>query len=191
MKRLLILESIAISIVFTCIYSNQAIAKPDISKQVNNIRYQVCGDFPKWKRPTEQEQEAKLRSSSRYSGTPVDNGNWTHDAIIFDTFGSSLLQDVTVGSGLWKPLGGKLTCPIFSSERVVQINEKQIATIWLLNHKIKKIVWQGDRYIVSVTPSKTGIQFINFPRIERNDLVPISIITTDGVKVSTCSVQKC
>jgi hypothetical protein len=64
------------------------------SQSKKKLSFQVCGDFPDWQRPTEREQEASLRSQPRHNGVPVRNNYWTHNVLVHEVFGNSLMQDV-------------------------------------------------------------------------------------------------
>jgi hypothetical protein len=157
----------------------------------SEVKYQLCGDFPQWKRPTKKEQENKLRSYGRYDGVSIENGYWKSDVVIFDDYGNSLLQDARIYTGLWKPLGGKLKCSIFNND-VPSIVSKQIAVGWIFNHKIEKIHYQNNIYIITLSPIESGIVFFKFPRVEKKDKILLSVTTKNGKKIPYCTVSgKC
>ncbi|MCW5312967.1 hypothetical protein GTQ43_03605 [Nostoc sp. KVJ3] len=50
-------------------------------------------------------------------------------------------------------------------------------------HQIISIKWVDNHYVMVVSPTQRGVQFIQFSRREHRDLLPLIVITENGNKV--------
>ncbi|MFB8788085.1 MAG: hypothetical protein U7123_04390 [Potamolinea sp.] len=148
------------------------------------VQFQVCSESQTWVRPNEAEQEARLNSLSRYANREYRQSKfWTDNIFLFTSYGLAARHEPVYISGLWKIGDEALKC--YQSEGITQkINSGQIAEIWLLQHKVKKIEWQNGRYVMVVAPVQKGAQFINFSRVERQYPLNIKVVSENGTELA-------
>ncbi len=153
-----------------------------------SIPFKVCGASQTWVRPTRTEQLKKLQSMSRYSGlNPKELQDllqrfWQRDIFSFTQYGLSLRMEPVYLSGLWTVQDQLWPC--YDSTRVNQINAGKTAEVWVLSHRVTRIQWTGQQYVMVVQPAKTGVQFIQFPRRESQSTLPLSVVTDQGSKLT-------
>jgi hypothetical protein len=75
----------------------------------------------------------------------------------------------------------------YEAETTVAINEGDRAETWLLNHRINSIEWQGDRYVMTVEPADTGVQVVQFDRVDQMASLPLEVVTASGEAVAVTS----
>lgn len=160
------------------------------------IPFKVCNEFKTWVRPSETEQITKLQSLGRFNDLTTDRKlrsdlqrYWTDNVFLLTAYGLSALQEPIFLSGLWTvALEGLDKCHQ-QRETIEKINSGQLAEVWLLQGKVSKIKWQGNRYVMLVEPSQKGVQFIQFPRVENQASFTLEIVNKDSQKLTTLSSQ--
>jgi hypothetical protein len=152
---------------------------------LKEIPFNICSESPNWLRPTEAEHSTKLKSMKRYASSTKDSSNYmrrlfSSKVFSFTMYGLSSRYDFYYLSGLWTyPEDDVWKC--YKPKGVItKINSGQLADIWLFEHKIKKISWQNNRYLMVVEPTQKGVQFLQFPRIENQSSLPLKVITPQG-----------
>ncbi len=148
------------------------------------VQFRVCSESQTWVRPNEAEQETKLNSLSRYANREYrQNKFWTDNIFLFTSYGLAARHEPVYISGLWTIDDEALKC--YKPEGITQkINSGQIAEIWLLQHRVKKIEWQNDRYVMVVAPVQKGAQFINFSRVERQYPLNLKVVSENGTELA-------
>ena len=155
--------------------------------QSRRIQFQICSESQSWVRPTETEQIARLKSLPRYVGHEVNSRFWTDNIFLFTSYGLSARHEPTYLSGLWKiPTDTILKCyePQGGTKK---INDSQLAEVWLLQHKVIRIEWQDNRYVMVVAPVEKGVQFIQFPRVERQFPLILKVVAENGTELASLS----
>lgn len=155
-----------------------------IAQSTTNIPFEVCGESKTWVRPTETQQRKHLQSTKRYSDETIANlGDiyWKNNILSFTKYpGGSGTYDIIQRTGLWTLHNA--THPSKCDDFGV-IDSGQKASVWLLLHRVKSINWQGNRYVMVVQPIGSGVQVIRFPRRERQEELPLTVVTEDGKRV--------
>jgi len=152
---------------------------------IREIPFNICGESQSWVRPTEAEQAAKLKSMSRYEATTINASNYMHrlfsrKVFSFTMYGLSARYDFYYLSGLWTyPEENIWKC--YKPKGVIEkINSGQLADVWLFQHRVKKIIWQNNGYVMVVEPTQKGVQFIQFPRVENQPSLPLKVVSQKG-----------
>jgi len=160
-----------------------------IAVQPADISFEVCGEAQNWIRPTQADQLKKLQSLPRYAGNPASRPLqsltqrfWRQDVFSFTQYGLSLRLEPIYLSGLWTVQDTLWKC--YNSTSVTQINAGKTAEVWVLSHRVTRIQWTGEQYIMTVQPAQTGVQFIQFPRREARSSLPLKVITEKGTKLT-------
>lgn len=154
-----------------------------------DIPFEVCGEAQTWTRPTQAEQTKTLRSLPRYGGDLADPALkalsqrfWQQDIFSFTQYGLSLRMEPIYFSGLWTVQDTLWKC--YDSTSVAQINAGKTAEVWVLAHRVTRLQWTGEQYVMVVQPAPTGVQFIQFPRRESRSILPLKVITEKGTKLT-------
>lgn len=156
-----------------------------IAQSTTNIPFEVCSESKTWVRPTETQQRKQLQSMKRYPDETIaqlGGSYWTHNILSFTKYpGGSGTYDITHRTGLWTlhDATHPSKCDGFSV-----IDSGQKASVWLLLHRVKSTKWQGNRYVMVVQPTSSGVQVIRFPRRERQEKLPLTVVTEDGKRVN-------
>ena len=160
----------------------------------------VCVNLPEWQRPSAIAQAKQLESMPRYgvegaidSNSASDNDPlddltkawWAHEIFSFTTYGLSARTDPLYLSGVWTALEDTWDC--YSGDQPEQINQGELAELWLLNHRLVSMAWQDSQYVVTVEPVGTGLQLVQFPRQESSQPLPLTIVTTTGQTLAVMS----
>ncbi len=156
-----------------------------------DVSFDICANVESWQRPSNEEQ-AKQLNNIRY-GESVASGSlksastqfWDHQVISFTTYGLSARMEPETLSGIWTATPELASC--YESEATVAINEGDRAETWLLNHRISGLQWEGDRYVMTVEPAATGMQVIQFDRVDELASLPLDVVTADGNPVEVFS----
>ncbi len=158
----------------------------------DSIPVTLCVDLPQWQRPSEQTQRKRLEQMERYDGWQEDETLvslakdwWTHEVFSFTTYGLSARTDPHYLSGLWTALDHLWGC--YEGEQPMQINEGEVAELWLINHRFVGLTWQDDHYVMTVEPGNSGLQLLHFPRSENYDRLPLVVRTQTGADVAVMS----
>lgn len=61
----------------------------------------------------------------------------------------------------------------------------ETAEAWVLLHRVKSIKRLDTHYVVVVEPTENGVQFIQFPRVERHLPLTLHFVTEDGQEIET------
>lgn len=161
-----------------------------------SVSFDVCANVESWQRPSEAEQAKRISNNARYSESLASNSAndslkresaqfWDHQAISFTTYGLSARVEPENLSGVWTATDEMSNC--YQPETTVAINEGDRAETWLLNHRISNLQWEGDRYIMTVEPASTGLQVIQFDRVDEMASLPLEVVTTSGSPVDAMS----
>ncbi len=153
------------------------------------ISFEICSDLPHWQRPTLEEQRAELAANPRY-GSSLDEEPlqslfeqfWHESVFAFTTYGLSARMEPINLSGVWSAITEMEPC--YGEEAIAAINAGQIAELWLIGYTIQTLDWSGDQYQVKMTPTSTGLQLVQFERIETNAHLPITATTPEGSAIA-------
>jgi len=159
------------------------------AQSTRRIPFQICGESQSWVRPSETEQIARTKSP-RYGGHGVNSRFWTDNIFLLTFYGAAALNDPIFMSGLWTLIkdaawADRIEC--HKPAAIQKINSGQLAEVWLLQHRSIRIEWQGNRYIIVVTPVERGVQFIQFPRVERQSPLILKVVAENGTELATLS----
>ncbi len=158
----------------------------------SDLAFEVCADVADWQRPSAAEQAKQLGTDVRYdealSGDPLKDASnqfWNHQVISFTTYGLSARMEPVNLSGLWTVADDLWGC--YEGDAAEAINQGDRAETWLLNHRVSDLAWQGDRYIMTVEPAATGVQVVQFDRVDELASLPLEVVTADGEAVDVVS----
>ncbi|MEL6605685.1 MAG: hypothetical protein AAFP20_20940 [Cyanobacteria bacterium J06614_10] len=173
------------------------IASAEPVSESNAVSFEVCAAVESWQRPSDAEQAKQLSGDSRYSSVLEESAGsdaplkraseqfWDHDVISFTTYGLSARMEPMTLSGLWTVTDELWNC--YEPETTVAINEGDRAETWLLNQRIVDLAWEEGRYVMTVEPAATGVQVVQFDRVDELASLPLEIVTRDGRAVSVVS----
>jgi hypothetical protein len=188
-------EAVAQEAVASTLVSAPASTSGNLSGDLADVSFEVCATVDGWQRPSNEEQ-AKQLSNIRY-GESVASGSlssslktasaqfWDHQVISFTTYGLSARMEPETLSGVWTAASEMAGC--YEPETTVAINEGDRAETWLLNHRISDLQWKGDRYVMTVEPASTGMQVIQFDRVDELASLPLDVVTANGDAVDVFS----
>ena len=157
-----------------------------------DVSFEVCASVDSWQRPSDAEQAKQLGDDVRY-GESLNDGAlkrassqfWDHQAVSFTTYGLSARMEPVNLSGLWT-VADELwnrNAPVTTEA----INEGDRAETWLLNQRITDLQWNGERYVMTVEPAATGMQVVQFSRVEADSTLPLEIVTREGSAIAVVS----
>lgn len=178
---------------------NQSVVKEAVAQSVEPgaampaaVTFEVCADVERWQRPSEAEQAKQIGGDVRYdealSGDPLKSASnqfWDHQVISFTTYGLSARLEPINLSGVWTVADDLWDC--YEEETAIAINAGDRAETWLLNHRISSLEWQGNRYVMTVEPADTGMQVVQFDRVDELASLPLEVITESGDPVEAVS----
>ncbi|HIK44638.1 MAG TPA: hypothetical protein IGR64_07080 [Leptolyngbyaceae cyanobacterium M65_K2018_010] len=152
----------------------------------------ICLNLPDWQRPPNHVQQKQLQTMDRYRFALQDEPLvslakdwWSHEVFSFTTYGLSARTDPLYLSGLWTAIEATWTC--YDGSQPEQINDGDLAEVWLINHRLVSLQWQESQYLMVVEPGQAGLQLIQFPRREREQPLPLSLITVTGEALAVMS----
>jgi len=156
------------------------------------VPFKVCGEATSWTRPSQAEQQREIRTLPRYT-TGLDQEplhglyqRFQRQFIFtFTAYGISLRLEPIYLSGLWTVQSTLRNC--YDPDRIARLNNGQLAEVWILLHRVVSLQWLGDRYVMVVEPAAKGVQFIQFPRSDRDPFLPLQVITRDGKSLDVFS----
>lgn len=158
----------------------------------HDVSFEVCAAVENWQRPSEAEQAKQLGDDARYGEALSDDALkrassqfWDHQAVSFTTYGLSARMEPVNLSGLWTVTDELWNC--YEPETTVAINEGARAETWLLNQRITGLQWNEDRYVMTVEPAATGMQVVQFERVEAQSELPLEIVTREGGVIAVVS----
>ncbi|MEO1094239.1 MAG: hypothetical protein AAFX01_05010 [Cyanobacteria bacterium J06638_28] len=158
------------------------------SAEPQAIAFEVCSHLPDWQRPSLDVQTAELSNNPRY-GSGIQNEPlsslfeqfWHGSAIAFTTYGLSARMEPTYLSGAWTAIVEMEQC--YGGAKPDALNQGQLAELWLMGHVVQDFQWSGDRYEVTLEPTSTGLQVIQFERLETDDTLPIVGLAPNGTEI--------
>lgn len=162
------------------------------SQSLDAIAATVCANLPEWERPSAIAQTKQLEAMPYY-GEVLDTDPmaelakawWNHEIFVFTTYGLSARTDPLYLSGVWTAMDDIWDC--YSGDRPEQINQGELAEMWLLHHRLVSLEWQDSQYLVTVEPVGSGLQLVQFPRRESGQTLPLSIVSTTGQALAVMS----
>ena len=171
--------------------TQEALAQ-EVSENSSAVKFDTCATVADWQRPSADEQSKHLEKDPRYAMATDNEGSkaassqfWDGQVVSFTTYGlSARIEPVTL-AGLWTVDAEMQDC--YTPETTTAINQGDRAEAWLLNHRIKSLVWEGDRYVMTVEPTNTGMQVVQFERNDGLAALPLEVVTTDGEAITVTS----
>ncbi|MBD0335550.1 MAG: hypothetical protein ICV62_08675 [Cyanobacteria bacterium Co-bin13] len=162
-----------------------AAAEPDAA-------FEVCADLPGWQRSPETAHLKELQEMPRY-GSAIESEPlksllqdfWSHQVFSFTTYGLSARTEPIYLSGVWTALDDIWSC--YDGSQPEQINNGDRAEVWLINHQAVDLQWSEGRYLLTVEPSGSGLQLIQFDRQESSAALPLVVVTTGGETIEVLS----
>ncbi|MEL7353382.1 MAG: hypothetical protein AAF171_13480 [Cyanobacteria bacterium P01_A01_bin.116] len=158
----------------------------------NAVAFEICAAVETWQRPSDAEQSKQLSADPRYGEALNDsplkaasNQFWSHEAVSFTTYGLSARMEPEMLAGLWTVSDKLAGC--YGAESTMAINEGDRAETWLLNKQITSLGWEDDRYIMTVESAPTGMQIVQFDRVDQLASLPLEIVTENGTSVDVIS----
>ncbi|MGD1866140.1 MAG: hypothetical protein ACFB0D_16450 [Phormidesmis sp.] len=155
------------------------------------VDFEVCAAAD-WQRPSDAEQAKQLGDDARYEAALVDgplkrasDQFWNHDVVSFTTYGLSARMEPVNLSGVWTVADELWNC--YEPEATVAINNGSLAEAWLLNQEMTSIAWEGDRYVMTVAPAPTGMQVVQFNRVDELATLPLEVVNESGNAVNVVS----
>ncbi|MEM8505477.1 MAG: hypothetical protein AAF716_20280 [Cyanobacteria bacterium P01_D01_bin.1] len=167
-----------------------------LSAETTDVEFEICAAVDSWQRPSDAEQAKQLGEDSRYA-TALDSDDsenslkmassqfWDHQVISFTTYGLSARMEPVNLSGLWTVEDQLLGC--YEPEATMAINEGDRAEAWLLNQQITSLEWDGTSYVMTVEPSSTGMQVVQFNRMDSSASLPLTVVTDSGLAIEVAS----
>ncbi len=163
----------------------------EVNEKPSAVKFETCAAVADWQRPGADEQSQHLEKDARYAtGTDSDSSTassqfWDRQVVSFTTYGLSARIEPVDLTGLWTVDAQMQNC--YTPETTMAINQDNRAEAWLLNHRIKSLVWEGDRYVMTVEPTDTGMQVVQFERDEQMAALPLEVVTADGEAIAVTS----
>lgn len=151
-----------------------------------SVQYQSCSLDLSWVRPSAVEQVSKLSQfGNRYgdSKTLTKNRYWTDNVFLLSAYGLSGLRDVYYLSGLWTSKSDISRC--YDSFDLKRINQGKSAITWLLEHRIVELNWQDNEYVMTVEPTQSGVQLIQFNRLDSFNFPPLRVKLKNNQQLNT------
>lgn len=174
--------------------SNKTDARDAIAQEVESdaISFETCAAVESWQRPNAEEQSKQLEKDARYSMSVGDDATkatasqfWDQPVVSFTTYGLSARMEPTNLTGLWTVDSEMQNC--YTPETTAAINAGDRAEAWLLNHRIESLVWAGDRYVMTVEPTATGMQVIQFERSDELASLSLDVVNANGEAIDIVS----
>jgi len=179
--------SIGLTLVGLAVVSHLGSVLATANAQTNlTIQYQSCSLDSAWVRPSATEQVSKLSQfGNRYgdSKTLIGNRYWTDNVFLLSAYGLSGLRDVYYLSGLWTSKSDISRC--YDSFNVKEVNQGKSAIAWLLEHRIVELNWQDNEYVMTVEPTQSGVQFIQFNRLDGLNFPPLRVKLKNNQQFNT------
>jgi len=172
--------------------AQEAVGQVSGNSQLSAVEYEVCADVENWQRPSEAAQAKRLGENARY-GDALQTGAlkaasaqfWDHSVVSFTTYGLSARMEPENLSGVWTATDAMASC--YAPDNTLALNEGALAETWLLNQRISRLEWTGDRYIMTVESAPSGLQVIQFDRTDELAELPLDVIHKGGDAVAVMS----
>lgn len=156
------------------------------------VVFEVCGDLPDWERLSLTDQTAELLNNPRYGAAiheeplkTLFDKFWNESVITFTTYGLSARTEPVYLSGVWTGIEQMDAC--YGGDRPEAINTGELAEVWLIGHRVVDIEWTGNEYELTVDSVPSGLQFVQFARLESELTLPIVVIEADGDHLTAAS----
>lgn len=166
----------------------EAIAQ-EVNQNSSAVEFETCAAVEDWQRPSAAEQSKQLEKDPRYAMAIEDDSSkaasWDRQVVSFTTYGLSARMEPVTLTGLWSVDAEMQNC--YTPETTMAINAGDRAEAWLLNHQIKSLVWEGDRYVMTVEPTATGMQVVQFDRSDELADLPLDVVNTNGEALEVTS----
>jgi hypothetical protein len=163
---------ISIFIIGVINYSTRTINNSSLitNKQIP-ITFDQCGYAKNWILPTDDYiQRVMKQRLNRYTLEDFETVYGNTRFYFLVESGLSGEGDLLYTSGLID-LPDSFFCHKFGN----WLSVRNSAELWLLFYKLDKLEWNGSKYIATVTPQKTGAQFVEFARYDEDDKPRIEI----------------
>ena len=172
---------------------NAMLSSTYLSKQsLSESSAQVCAQVVDWVRPDEQGHMKQLEALPRYGDQIYEdplktllNDFRSHQAITFTTYGLSARTEPLYMSGVWTAVDQLWSC--YDGDQPQQINAGELAEVWLLNYRLVDLEPADTGYLMTVEPTETGMEVVQFARQEGSARLNLTVQTTAGVPVETFS----
>ena len=156
------------------------------------IEVDTCATVEDWQRPSADEQAKQLEKDARFSTALAGDASkatsdpfWDQSVVSFTTYGLSARLEPVNLTGLWTVEAEMQNC--YTPESTMAINAGDRAEAWLLNHQIQSLQKVGDRYVMTVTPTATGMQVVQFDRTDELASLPLDVVNASGEAVAVAS----
>lgn len=158
---------------------------PGVSQTPSHeVAFAVCGQSEEWVRPSLSEQLHQIQSNPRYQDLDAqyieNNLLWQSSILSLNTYGLSLLVDVHNLAGLW----ALPTDIYFEPCEVLKIDSKEIAYLILLQYQVSRVYWDNNQYVMVIKSVPQGVQVVQFPRQDKQPLVPLKVVDETGRELS-------
>ena len=128
--------------------ANESGTQEAIAQEVSEsaVKFDTCAAVEDWQRPSADEQSKHLEKDPRYAMAMDDSKAasgqfWDGQVVSFTTYGLSARMEPVTLAGLWTVDAEMQNC--YTPETTTAINAGDRAEAWLLNHRIKSLVWDG------------------------------------------------
>ena len=165
---------------------------PSVKQAESAAGFEICADLPNWQRSPESAQLKELQDNPRYGSAIEDEplksmlqDFWSHEVFSFTTYGLSARTEPIYLSGIWTAVDDIWSC--YDGSQPEEINNGDRAEVWLINHQAVNLDWSEGQYLLTVAPSDSGLQLIQFERQDNADSLPLVVRTTQGESVAVLS----
>lgn len=156
------------------------------------VTHHVCGALPEWERLSLEAQTTALMDNPRYgealAAEPLKSlfeKLWQESLITFTTYGLSARTEPVYLSGVWTGIEAMTAC--YEGDRPAAINAGTLAEMWLIGYQVDEFLWTGETYQITVQPTTTGLQFVQFERLENEDTLPLVVLESGGSTLTVAS----
>ena len=156
------------------------------------VEFETCAAVEDWQRPSADEQAQQLEKDARYEAAIAEglakatsSPFWENQVVSFTTYGLSARMEPANLTGLWTVDEEMQNC--YTPETTAAINEGDRAEAWLLNHRIESLAQVGDRYVMTVEPTATGMQVVQFDRADELASLPLDVVNANGEAIEVMS----
>lgn len=171
--------------------AQEAVAQ-EVDENSTFVTFETCAAVENWQRPNAEAQSKQLEKDARYNAFASNDALkaastqfWDRQVVSFTTYGLSARMEPTNLTGLWTVDSELQNC--YTPETTAAINAGDRAETWLLNHRIESLEKVGDRYVMTVEPTATGMQVIQFERTDELASLPLDVVNASGDSVEVMS----
>lgn len=156
------------------------------------VDFETCAAVPDWQRPSASEQSKHLEKTPHFGAAAQSDDSkamsssfWDGQVVSFTTYGLSARLEPVNLTGLWTVDAEMQNC--YTPETTTAINAGDRAETWLLNQQIKSLEKVGDRYVMTIEPTATGMQVVQFERTDELATLSLDVVNTSGEAVEVAS----